>query len=299
MTSYLICHQQGKLDTIKQRLLNRLSSCTLCPRVCRVDRSQQPMGFCRTGRHARVNSFFSHFEEEPELVGPGGSGTIFFSYCNLGCLYCQNYTLSHQGEGTEVDADKLAQMMLRLQEDGAENINFVTPTHVIAQIIEALPLAIEKGLHIPLVYNCAGYESVEVIKELAGIFDLYMPDIKYCDDTLAVRYSQAPDYWSTVRAAVCEMHRQVGDLVIENGIAKAGLLIRHLVLPNGLAGSFAVLDFIRELSPQSYVNIMDQYRPHYRAHEFPELSRPASRDEYARVVEYAKKIGLHRGFLTV
>jgi len=187
-------------------------------------------------------------------------------------------------------------MMLHLQASGVENINFVTPTHVIAQIIEALPLAIERGLRVPLVYNSSGYESVEIIKDIAGIFDLYMPDIKYCDDTFALRYSQAPDYWAIVKATLREMHAQVGDLVIEEGIARRGLLVRHLVLPNALAGSFSVLDFIKELSVHSYINIMDQYRPYYQAHELPELSRPVNDDEYTQVVEYARKIGLHRGF---
>jgi putative pyruvate formate lyase activating enzyme len=240
-----------------------------------------------------VSSFFLHFGEEPELVGKGGSGTIFFSNCNLQCLYCQNYAISCLGEGRKVEAQELAQMMLALQKEGAENINFVTPTHVIAQIIEALVIATEKGLNLPLVYNCGGYESKEILEVVEGIFDIYMPDIKYSYKDSAKKFSHAPDYWRVAKEAVKEMHRQVGDLVIENGVARQGLLIRHLVLPNHLAGSFEILDFIRnEISANTYINIMNQYYPCYRANEFKELSRRITFNEYQEVVEYAGKIGL-------
>lgn len=228
-------------------------------------------------------------------MGRGGSGTIFFSFCNLGCIYCQNYTISHQGEGEEVTPQVLARMMITLQENGAENINFVTPTHVIAQIVEALPLAIEKGLRLPLVYNCGGYESCEVLKLIEGVFDIYMPDIKYSDNRIALKFSNAPNYWEIVTSAVVEMHRQVGDLIIKEGRALRGLLIRHLVLPNRLAGSFKILDFIKkEISSDTYVNIMAQYYPCYKAYQFEELSRRITEEEYSEVIEYAKRIGLRR-----
>lgn len=293
MSSYCAL-RKSQLKGIKDTLLKAMQSCALCPRQCQVNRLKGEIGFCHTARYARVSSFFLHFGEEPELVGRGGSGTIFFSYCNLGCLYCQNYSLSHLGEGKEVNSEQLAQLMLTLQKQRAHNINFVTPTHVIAQIVEALPLAIEEGLEIPLVYNCGGYDSAETLKIIEGIFDIYMPDLKYSDNEVAKRYSQAADYWEVVQAAVSEMHRQVGDLVIENGIAKRGLLLRHLVLPNRLAGSFKALDFIKELSVDTYVNIMEQYHPCYHAYTFKELERRITQKEYAEVVEYAKGIGLSR-----
>ncbi len=294
--AYLQLYKSGRLKTIKEKLAQLLSACRLCPRRCGINRLKGERGFCRSGRQASVNSFFLHFGEEPELVGTGGSGTIFFSYCNLGCLYCQNYTLSHFGEGKEVETQQLARMMLVLQREGAENINFVTPTHIIFQILEALEIAIEGGLTIPLVYNCGGYESVEVLRIIEGVFDIYMPDIKYADNQIAQKFSLVSDYWEVVQEAVKEMHRQVQDLVIEDGRSKRGLLIRHLVLPQGLASSFKVLDFIRQLSGHSYVNIMDQYHPCYKAFNFKELSRPITEEEYRRVIDYARRIGLYRGF---
>ena len=292
--SYLKLYEEGRLEEIKEKLLERLKRCDLCPRRCLVDRFKKK-GFCKTSRYAYVSSFFLHFGEERELVGRGGSGTIFFSFCNLGCIYCQNYTISHLGEGEEVTPQVLARMMITLQENGAENINFVTPTHVIAQIVEALPLAIEKGLRLPLVYNCGGYESGEVLKLIEGVFDIYMPDIKYSDNRIALKFSNASDYWEIVTSSVVEMHRQVGDLIIKEGRALRGLLIRHLVLPNRLAGSFKILDFIKkEISSDTYVNIMAQYYPCYKAYQFEELSRRITGEEYSEVIEYAKKIGLKR-----
>jgi putative pyruvate formate lyase activating enzyme len=297
MTSYIELYKKKKLEKIRDLFWERLKNCNLCPRNCKVNRVKEEVGFCKTKTKAVVSSYFLHFGEEPELVGRGGSGTIFFSYCNLGCLYCQNYTISWLGEGREVDAEELAKMMLILQRKGAENINFVTPTHVVFQIIEALCIAIEEGLNLPLVYNCGGYESVDTLKMIEGVFDIYMPDIKYADNKIAKKFSFAPDYWKVVKEATKEMHRQVNDLVIENGIAKRGLLIRHLVLPNRVADSFKILDFIKEeISLHTYINIMEQYYPCYRAYEFKELSRRITLDEYQEVVEYARKIGLYRGF---
>ncbi|MCK4810183.1 MAG: radical SAM protein [Candidatus Omnitrophica bacterium] len=295
--SYISLHENGILDEIKNKLLEELGSCDLCPHKCKVNRNNDETGFCEIGRLAKVSNFFLHFGEEQELVGEGGSGTIFFSGCNLRCIFCQNYTLSHLGEGQIVTPQELAGMMLVLQNNGAENINFVTPTQVIAQIIEALPLAINKGLTLPLVYNCGGYENPEVLRLIKGIFDIYMPDIKYADDEIAAKFSCAPDYWEKVKTVIKEMYSQVGDLLIEEGIAKRGLLLRHLVLPQRLAGSFEILDFIKEeISLDTYVNIMEQYRPCYRAGEFKELSRRLTDREYEEVIEYAQKIGLYRGF---
>ncbi len=295
--SYISLYENGILDEIKNKLLEELGSCDLCPHKCKVNRNNDETGFCEIGRLAKVSNFFLHFGEEQELVGEGGSGTIFFSGCNLRCIFCQNYTLSHLGEGQIVTPQELAGMMLVLQNNGAENINFVTPTQVIAQIIEALPLAINKGLTLPLVYNCGGYENPEVLRLIKGIFDIYMPDIKYADDEIAAKFSCAPDYWEKVKAVIKEMYSQVGDLLIEEGIAKRGLLLRHLVLPQRLAGSFEILDFIKEeISLDTYVNIMEQYRPCYRAGEFKELSRRLTDHEYEEVIEYAQKIGLYRGF---
>ncbi len=295
--SYLRLYEEKKIEEIIDILWERLRNCKLCPRRCKVDRLKGEKGFCQTSRFAKVSSFFLHFGEEPEIVGKGGSGTIFFSGCNLGCIFCQNYSISALGEGEEVSKEELAQMMITLQQEGAENINFVTPTHVVAQIIEALPIAIEKGLNIPLVYNCGGYENVETLKIMEGVFDIFMPDVKYSDASVAERLSSASDYWEKVKEALLEMYRQVGDLVVENGVAKRGLLVRHLILPNRLAGSFKVLDFIKEkISPNTYVNIMNQYYPCYKAYEFKELSRRITLDEYKEVIEYAHRIGLWRGF---
>ena len=222
--SYIRLYKEGRLEKTKEGLLNTLKECTLCPRKCRVNRLKGETGFCHSGRYARLSSAFLHFGEEPELVGRGGSGTIFFSYCNLGCLYCQNYTISHLGEGRQVGPDELANTMLFLQKQGAENINFVTPTHFVPQIIEALLIATEKGLTFPLVYNCGGYESVEVLKAVSGVFDIYMPDMKYSDEGAAKQFSQAPDYWRVAGAVIKEMHAQVGDLVVEGGWLREAFL---------------------------------------------------------------------------
>jgi putative pyruvate formate lyase activating enzyme len=296
--SYLKLHKSGKLGNIRERLVRELENCNLCPRNCGVNRLKGELGFCKTGRRAAVSSCHLHFGEEPPLVGSGGSGTIFLTWCNLGCIYCQNYQISHLGEGSEVSPSELADMMLFLQQRGAHNINFVTPTHVIVQIMEALILAVEKGLRVPLVYNSGGYDKASTLKEIEDVFDIYMPDAKYSDENSSLLYSGAKDYWKVCRESLVEMHRQVGDLVInEEGIAERGLLIRHLVLPNKVAGSFAVLDFIAEkVSKDSYVNIMEQYYPCFEAHEHKDLSRRITLAEFDEVLDYAAKAGLHRGF---
>jgi len=280
-----------------EKLYKILESCALCARRCGVDRTRGEVGFCRSGMQPKVSSFFPHFGEEPPLRGTHGSGTIFLSHCNLRCVYCQNWEISHLEEGDLLTEEELAQAMLHLQRLGCHNINFVTPTHFAPQLIKAVKLAAERGLEIPIVWNCGGYESVEVIRLLEGIVDIYMPDIKYGDEASARKYSAAPDYFEVAKEVLREMHRQVGDLELdERGLAVRGLLIRHLVLPNGLAGSEQVLKFIAELSPNSYVNIMDQYRPCYRAVDYPELARPITQEEYDEVIELALRLGLHRGF---
>lgn len=289
------------LEELKDRansLYELLENCNLCPNKCGVDRRINNNGICRSGYKPMISSYGPHFGEEPPLVGRFGSGTIFFTNCNLDCKFCQNYDISHLGIGREVTVEELADMMLYLQNRGCHNINFVTPTHFTPQIVDALIIAREKGLEIPLVYNCGGYESVSTLKLLDKIIDIYMPDIKYSNDDSALLYSGTANYWEIVKSAIKEMHRQVGDLVISSfGIAKRGLLIRHLVLPNDVAGSKKVLEFIvKEISIDSYVNIMDQYRPTYLAHKFPKISRPITNDEYFSVVKYAQKLGLYRGF---
>ncbi len=277
--------------------LARLESCEICPRRCGVNRLKDERGFCRIGRLARVASFAPHFGEEPPLVGSSGSGTIFFSGCNLACVFCQNYDISQQDHGQDVSADALASMMLQLQDLGCHNINFVTPTHVVPQILEALVLAIDDGLRVPLVYNSGGYDSVKTVQLLDGIFDIYMPDAKYGSDDVALKYSGAPDYTHIMKTAIKEMHRQVGDLIMdEDGVATRGLLVRHLVLPGDLAGSAEVVRFLsEEISPNTYLNVMAQYRPEYKACRFPELNRRISAKEYNDAVRLAARAGLTRG----
>jgi len=278
-----------------QEARRRLARCDLCPRRCGVNRLQDERGACQTGRLARVASAGPHFGEERPLVGHGGSGTIFFSWCNLRCLYCQNYELSQMGEGVEVTAQQLAAMMLHLQQLGCHNINLVSPSHVVAQILEALFIAAHEGLHLPLVYNTGGYDSLETLTLLDGVVDIYMPDMKYADADVALRYSGIPDYPAINQAAVREMHRQVGDLTLdERGIATHGLLVRHLVLPEGLAGTDEIVRFLAALSPQTYLNLMDQYRPCYRAYTLPPLDRRPTRAEYEQAVRLAQAAGLTR-----
>lgn len=298
LPSYISEISLEELKERRDKLYELLESCRLCPNECGVDRRVSDNGDCRSGYLPIVSSYFPHFGEEPPLVGRFGSGTIFFTNCNLDCKFCQNYDISHYGIGKEVSIEELASMMIYLQNRGCHNINFVTPTHFTPQIVDALIIARERGLEIPLVYNCGGYESIETLKLLDKIIDIYMPDIKYSSNENALKYSGVSNYWDVVRQAIKEMHRQVGDLMISSsGIAKRGLLIRHLVLPNNISGSKKVLDFIaNEISKNSYVNIMDQYRPAYLANQFTELNRPINEKEFFEVINYAKQIGLHRGF---
>jgi putative pyruvate formate lyase activating enzyme len=274
----------------------KLHCCTLCPRNCRVDRTGGDTGYCRSGSRAKVASYNAHYGEEACLVGSHGSGTIFFSHCNLLCNFCQNFDISHEGEGWEVDDRQLADMMLDLQEGGCQNINLVTPSHVIPQILNALVLAAGDGLRIPLVYNSSAYDKVASLRLLEGVVDIYMPDFKFWDAVIAERACHAADYPEIARAALTEMHRQVGDLVIDDdGLARRGLLVRHLVLPEGLAGTKKIMHFIAtRISPDTYVNIMAQYRPCGRAGEIPALSRRVSAREYAQAIADAHDEGITR-----
>lgn len=279
-----------------RRSLRWMKKCTMCPRMCGVDRLSGEKGYCRTGRYATVASFVPHFGEERPLVGGRGSGTIFFSHCNLFCMFCQNWEISHLGQGSPVTAETLAEIMLRLQHQGCHNINFVTPSHVICQILEALPIAVEKGLSVPLVYNCGGYERVSALKLLAGIVDIYMPDFKFWDSETARLSCDAADYPERARRGLLEMHRQVGDLQLDDrGIAQRGLLVRHLVMPDGLAGTPEVMRFLaEEISVDTYVNVMDQYHPCGEAVGKPHFGRRISREEYEEALGAAAKAGLRR-----
>jgi len=270
-----------------------MESCELCSRRCKVDRLNDEKGFCGTGTKAVVSSVGPHFGEESVLVGNGGSGTIFFSGCNLGCVFCQNYDISQLRRGNEVEIDDLVNMMLQLQVRSCININFVTPTHVTPHIIESIHIARTKGLKIPIVYNCGGYESIEPLRLLAGTIDIYMPDAKYFNPGSSEKYSFAQDYPEVMKSALLEMHRQVGDLEIKDGAATRGLLVRHLVIPDNVAGSLDIIDFLaNEISNNTFVNIMEQYRPTFKARDFPEINRPITHKEFNTVYEYAKELGL-------
>jgi putative pyruvate formate lyase activating enzyme len=293
---YLDTHRRDELAPRVALAIEALAHCRLCPRECGVNRLKDETGRCNTGRRAVLASSDAHFGEEAPLVGHGGSGTLFFSHCNLGCCFCQNEEISHKGYGIEVAPADLAATMLALQDRGCHNINLVTPTHVTAQILEALPLAIEEGLRVPLVYNCSGYERVETLKLLEGVVDIYMPDFKFWDADIAAKVCDAPDYREVACKALMEMHRQVGDLRLDTqGVAVSGLLVRHLVLPVGLAGSDRVLAFIaQQISPDTYVNVMDQYRPCAQAELVPALGRPIRAAEFREAVAAAEAAGLRR-----
>lgn len=299
-------HESGELAERVERAYDLLRSCRVCPRCCGADRLRDHWGFCRTGLLPVVASYGPHFGEEPPLVGTGGSGTIFIGHCNLACVFCQNFEISQEGHGREVTPDQCAGMMLRLQEGGCHNINIVTPSHIVPQLLRAISIAAGRGLSLPVVYNSGGYDGPEALRLLDGVIDIYMPDAKYGSNAVAAELSGAPDYVDVMKAAIREMHRQVGDLVIRDGIAVRGLLVRHLVLPENLAGSDEVLPWIaQEISKDAYVNIMDQYRwcrPAFPAGletldlRFRELRRPLTSREYATAVRWARGAGLHRGF---
>lgn len=294
--SYLALHQSGKLSQIAETLYGLYDSCTLCPRLCKVNRTKGKKGFCRAGSTVKVSSASPHFGEERPLVGVHGSGTIFLTHCNHLCIYCQNWDISHKGEGDEISDKQLAALMLRLQGMGCHNINFVTPTHFLPNIITALAQAAENGLKVPLVYNTGGYESVEILKLLEGVFDIYMPDYKYSNGEIAGKYTPgANDYPEIAQAALKEMHRQTGVLQTDKyNIATRGLIIRHLILPDDLAGSEAFFKFVaQELDKGTYVNIMAQYHPCYQAHNHPSLSRRITGEEFQQAEAMARKYGLY------
>ena len=296
--SYVRLFEKRELHERIRLLREFLEKCRLCPRECGVNRLNGEVGVCQAGLELKISSAFPHFGEEPPLVGFHGSGTIFLTHCNLRCIFCQNYDISHLGNGEPITSSDMARVMVRLQEMGCHNINFVTPTHYAPQIVASLPEAIEKGLRLPIVYNCSGYESVEMIRLLEGVVDIYMPDVKYLDSNASRKFSNAPDYPEVVKGVLREMHRQVGDLTVDSkGIAERGLLIRHLVMPNGMASSESVLKFIaEEISVHSYVNIMDQYRPEYHACEHVPINRRITHKEYLEAIQIAKRHRLYRGF---
>ncbi len=292
---YLRLYKEGELQRRAQIARQHEHACDLCARYCRVDRSQR-VGACHTKLKALVASYGPHHGEEDPLRGWRGSGTIFFSWCNLRCQYCQNADISQSPAGREVDSQELAAIMLGLQESGCHNLNFVSPSHVVAEILEALVIAIDHGLHLPLVYNTGGFDSLEALTLLEDVIDVYMPDMKYSDRLIARRLSKIGSYPEVNRSAVKEMHRQVGDLQIDSaGIAQRGLLVRHLVLPHDLAGTEGVVRFIAdEVSKDTYLNIMGQYRPAYKAGEHEYLDRVLRTEEYNRALELARAAGLTR-----
>jgi putative pyruvate formate lyase activating enzyme len=294
--SYKEAFESGLLAQRATIARKRLTSCCLCPRVCRVDRLAGQVGVCNTGEKAVVASYEAHFGEEAPLVGIHGSGTIFFSHCNLLCLFCQNYDISHEGWGEPITAAELASGMLSLQDRGCHNINFVTPSHVVPQILAALVIAVPKGLRVPLVYNTSAYDCVETLELLDGIIDIYMPDFKFWDTGSAKQLCRAEDYPAVARAAIAEMHRQVGDLVMdESGLACRGLLLRHLVMPRQLSGTRHIMAFIaKEISVNAYVNIMSQYRPCGRASEIEMMAAPVCKSDYDAAIQAARDEGIWR-----
>jgi putative pyruvate formate lyase activating enzyme len=297
--AYLNTYEHGLLAEKVEAAQALLRQCKVCPRECEVDRSTNQSGFCQTGRRARVSSAFAHHGEEACLRGWDGSGTIFFSGCNLGCIFCQNFEISQLAEGREIDAGQLAAVMLRLQAAGCHNINFVTPEHVVPQILEALPAAIEGGLRLPLVYNTGAYDSLESIRLMDGVVDIYMPDFKLWDPQRCAKYLRARDYAETARAAIKAMHEQAGVLRMdEDGLALRGVLVRHLVMPGMLEDTRAILRWLAtELSPDTYVNLMEQYHPAHKAEtepQFAEINRRLAGSEFNRAVELAGAAGLWR-----
>ena len=296
---YLKLYLNHELEIMTKKALSLLESCCLCPRRCGVNRLKNELGYCQTGRLARIYSYMPHLGEEPGISGQSGSGTVFFSGCNMTCVYCQNFEFSQLNQGREVESNSLAQIMLELQELNCHNINLVTPTHVMPQILEALLLAIPKGFRLPLVYNSGGYELVESLKLLEGIIDIYLPDMRYAQSQMSIKYSDAPDYPENNQPAIKEMLRQVGPTQInQQGVITRGLIIRHLVLPNNIAQTEKIMYFIsREIHPQTYISLMSQFFPCYKANEYPELNRCISESEYGEAEDSMLKEGLSNGWI--
>lgn len=290
--------KEEEFDRRIEKAYKLLSSCEVCPRKCGVKRLEGEKGFCRSSEDVIVSSYNAHFGEEPPLVGNFGSGTIFFTNCNLKCVYCQNYPISQLGNGNKVTLLELAKIMLALQKRKCHNINLVTPTHFVPQILKSLKLAVKMGLHISIVYNTSGYEEVRTLKLLADIVDIYLPDARYADNEIALKYSSAPDYFEIMKKALKEMHRQVGDLAVDKtGVARSGLIVRHLVLPEGLSDTRKIMRFIaREISPHTYISLMAQYFPAYQAGQFHALSRRINREEYREALQAFKEEGLESGW---
>ncbi len=279
-------------DRIRQAY-EMMDACALCPRACGANRRRGERGFCGVGSQPVVSSAGPHLGEEPPLVGYFGSGTIFFAGCNLGCVFCQNFDISHGRAGRETSVEGVVELMLRLEAHGCCNINFLTPTHVMPHVLDAIAQARGRGLRVPIVYNCGGYESLDALRLLEGAVEIYMPDAKFLDPRRAGAYCKAPDYPDAMKAALREMHRQVGDLEIVDGIARRGLLVRHLVMPNATDDGKAIIDFLAdEISPDTYVNVMEQYRPLFRAGEHPAIARRPTRREFEEVYEHARRRGL-------
>ncbi|NIR53018.1 radical SAM protein [candidate division KSB1 bacterium] len=294
--AYLKTFESGEFEERVHRALTLLESCTVCPRDCKVDRLRDDYAVCRTGRYAVVSSYFPHFGEEDCLRGWKGSGTIFFSNCNLKCVFCQNHDISQQARDRGVQPDRLAEMMLELQNRGCHNINFVTPEHVVPEILEALLIAIGNGLRLPIVYNTSAYDSLDSIHLMDGVVDIYMPDFKFWDPAKAKRYLKAEDYPEIARRVIKVMYRQVGDLLLdESGLAQRGLLLRHLVMPEDLEGTRRIMHWIAtELSPTTYVNVMSQYHPAYKTDRYPEINRSLRSAEFRQAVKIAGEQGLRR-----
>ncbi len=292
---YLKLHRSGELRHRGEGLWQLMESCSLCPRGCGARRLDGQAGFCQATSQLVIAAYNSHYGEERPLVGRGGSGTVFFSNCNLRCVFCINWEISQGGEGAERSVDDLAEMMLHLQEIGCHNINIVTPTHYSPHIVLALDTAAARGLRVPLVYNTCGWERLEILQRLAGIVDIYLPDFKYAEGAMASKYSSGADtYPEVTKAALLEMHRQVGVAKpADDGLMYRGLMIRHLVMPNSVSGSKQVIGWIAASLPKdTYVNIMSQYRPMYRAFDYPEIARRLNRAEYNEVVQHARQVGL-------
>ena len=294
--AYLSLLRSGELKQRVSTAYTRLEACDICAWECKANRLAGIRGICRTGEKAYLSSYGPHLGEEDPLRGWRGSGTIFFSRCNMRCQYCQNHDISQTEGGKEVEPEELAAVMLELQASGCHNINLVSPSHVVPQILAALLIAAQAGLRLPLVYNTGGYDSLTTLNLLNGVVDIYMPDMKYASQQIARHYSKIPRYPQVNQAAVREMHRQVGDLRIdERGLAIRGLLVRHLILPNGLAGTQEIVRFLaEEISTDTYLNLMDQYRPAYNANQYPKLKRSITREEYQTALQMAAQAGLTR-----
>src|SRR5262245_39086851 len=294
--AYLETYRKGLLHQKVREALEALRSCEVCPRNCKVDRRVDKTGACHTGRHAIVFSWFHHFGEEDCLRGWNGSGTIFFSLCNLRCVFCQNWDISQKREGQEMTAEQIAALMLQLQTEGCHNINFVTPEHVVPQVLEAILMAVEGGLRLPIVYNTSSYDSLHSLKFMEGDVDIYMPDFKFWRPETSMRLSRAKDYPEVTRRVIREMHRQVGPLEIgPDGLARRGVLVRHLVMPGLVKEAEEIFHFLsREISPDTYVNIMGQYRPEHLASKYPEINRRPYEAEMDVAYSAARRSGLHR-----